>query len=121
MDLTSNHFNTIDGQNGTQSFSIEGQSYPLEFDGRKMHVGISKPTQDDHDNLPTYEMTSPHPFNPDPDVSQKPRRLNNKKLRNVCRKLSKLSESSGMPPKERKRGLAGAPIDVITKTLGCTT
>ena len=54
VDLTPNNFNTIDVQNGTKSFSIEGQSYPLELDGRKIRVDISKPTQDDYDNLPTY-------------------------------------------------------------------
>ena len=86
-----------------------------------MHVSISKPTKEDYNNLPTYEITSFHPCNPDSSISQKPRCLNHKKLRTIRRKLSKLLESSGIPPKEWQRRLAGAPIDVITKTLGCAT
>ena len=46
-------------------FSIEGQSYPLEFNRRKMHVDVTNPTQDDYDNVLTNEMTSPCPLNPD--------------------------------------------------------
>ena len=58
VDLAPQLFNSIDGENFTQSFSIEGKSYPLEFDGIKMYPEKFKPTQDDHDTLPTYEMTS---------------------------------------------------------------
>ena len=100
INLTLSHFNIIDGKNSTQSFSIEEESYPLDFDGRKIYVSISKPTQEDHDNLSTYKMTSSYPYNPDPSISQKLRCLNHKKLRTIRRKLSKLSESSGIPPKE---------------------
>ena len=86
-----------------------------------MRVGASKPAQDDHDNLPTHEMTSSRPFHPGTGSLSKPRRLSDKKVRTARRKLRKLSESSGMSAKEWKRRLAGETIDVIAKTLGRTT
>ena len=86
MDLIPQRLKSTDGENGTQSFSIEGQSYTLELDGRKMCVWMSKPTKDDYDTLPTYEMNSSDTFNSEIDSLPKPRRLNNKKMRTIRRK-----------------------------------
>ena len=81
----------------------------------------SKPAQVDCDALLTCEMTLSHPFNPEIDSLPKPRHMHNKKMRAIRRKLNILSESSGTRAKEWKRRLAGAPIDAVAKTLGCTT
>ena len=56
VELTPKNFNSVDVENGSQSFSLEVQSCPLEFDGSKMHAEISKPTQEDYDTFPTCEM-----------------------------------------------------------------
>ena len=91
-DLTPKCFNTVEEKNGTQSFSIEGNSDSLELDDRKMNVEISKPTKDDCDNWKTFEMISSYPFNPELDNLPKSRRLSNKKMRTIRRKLNKFSE-----------------------------
>ena len=100
VDLILQLLNSIDGDNGTQSFSIEGQSYSLEFYRRKMQMETSKPTQEDCDSLPTCEMTLSHPFNLEIDSILKHRHMINKKMRAIRGKLNKLSESSGTTTKE---------------------
>ena len=99
-DLAPKCYNSVEVESDTQSFSIEGESYLLEFYGRKMHVEMSKPTQDDYDNLPTFEMNSSYPFNPELDNLPKPSHLSNKKLRFDHRKFNNFSESSGAPAGE---------------------
>ena len=44
----------------------------LEFDGRKVHVRMSKPTQEDNDTLTTIEMIVSYPFSPGKDSLPKP-------------------------------------------------
>ena len=78
--------------NGTQSFTIDGDSCPLEYDGRKSFVRTSKPTQEDYDNLIARELTSSHPHEPESNVNVEPsqRRISNKKSRKVIRNLKKM-------------------------------
>ena len=121
VDLTPKFYPNVEGKNGTQSLIIDRISYPLEFDGIKVHVRISKPTQEDYDTLPTIEMTASYPFNLEIDSLHKPRRLNNKNIRITQRRMNKISELTGMPMQEWKKQLARAPDDVIDKTMGCTT
>ena len=68
VDLVLSCYTTKDGTNGTQSFTIDGNSYPLEYSGRKIYVRISKPTQEDYDTLIVHELTSSYPYEPDSDM-----------------------------------------------------
>ena len=83
FDLVPSCYTTKDGTNDTQSFTIDGDSYPLEHDGRKVFVRMSKPTQEDYDNLIVYELTSSYPCEPDSGAHVEPsqRRMSNKKLK----------------------------------------
>ena len=94
-ELTPKSFPTIDGDRGTQSFNIDGQSYPLEFYGHKLCVKISKPAQECYETLSSYEINSSQPFSPEIDKHLKPRRISNKKIRVLHRRLDKIQESSG--------------------------
>ena len=84
--------------NGTQSFTIDGDSCPLEYDGRKSFVRTSKPTQEDYDNLPFHELTCSYLCEPEHDVKleHSQRRMSNKKLRKICRNLKKISMSTSL-------------------------
>ena len=82
---------------------------------REFHVKVSKTTHEEYDALSEYEITSSFPFSPEADKPLKPRRVSNKKLRVLHRKLDKLQESSGLSTLEWKRRLAGAPDKVISK------
>ena len=86
-----------------------------------MRTGVSKHAQKDCDDLRAFEMTSSCQFNPQLDDLPKLRRLSNKKIRAICRKLRKFSESSGIPTKEWNKRLARVPIDAIAETLGSLT
>ena len=121
VDLNLKCFNSMEGVNGSQCFLIEGNSRPLEFDGRKMHAGMQNPAQDDCGTSPTFGINYSCQFNPELDYPQNSRRLSNKKLRSIRRKLNKFSKSPGFPVSECERRLAGALADVIIKTLGLTT
>ena len=62
----------------------------------ELHIKLSKTTQEEYDALPAYEITSSFSFSPEADKPLKPRRVSNKKLRVLCRKLDKIQESSGL-------------------------
>ena len=62
VDLTSKCFLAADGNCGTKSFTIDETQVPLEFDGRKSHVKISKPTQEDCEILSVHKLISSHPL-----------------------------------------------------------
>ena len=55
---------TIDGNNGTQSIRIMDRIIPLQFDGLKCYMKITKPTSHDVSKYPRVELTSPLPYNP---------------------------------------------------------
>ena len=57
------------GNIGQQKFQIEGKNSPLKFDGRKMHINIRLPLEEEIDKLEVYELTSPEPFNPEDEKS----------------------------------------------------
>ena len=83
VDLVLSCYTTKDGTNGTQSFTIDSDSYLLEYDGRKIYAWISKPAQEDYNTLIVHELTSSYPYEPDSDmqVENSQRRISNKKLR----------------------------------------
>ena len=75
-------------------------SYPLEFYGRKVCASISKPTQEEYDALSEIKITASYQFNPVNYSIPKLRRLNNKKIRIIQRRLNKISESTGISIQE---------------------
>jgi hypothetical protein len=52
------------GNEGKQSIETEGRVVPLLHDGSKYFVRIWEPTDEELEQLPTYELTSPMPWNP---------------------------------------------------------
>ena len=60
-------------------FIVDGNSYPLAFDVRNPHIKISKPAPEDYENLPTHELESSFPFDPEDKIIRPNQRgLNNK-------------------------------------------
>ena len=68
VDLVLFCYTTKDRTNGTQSFTINGDSYPLEYDGRKIYVRISKPAQENYETLIIHELTSFYPYKLESDM-----------------------------------------------------
>ena len=66
FDLTPRNRLNANNENGAQKLVIEDKDVPLEFDGLKMYLNIRLPTNDELDNLASYELTSPTVFIPDP-------------------------------------------------------
>ena len=62
---------TPDGSLGKQSIMVNDREISLKLDGRKMYLNIRKPMQDEIDTLDTLEMTSPLPFEPEMDESNR--------------------------------------------------
>ena len=55
---------TIDGNNGTQSIRIMDKIIPLQFDGLKCYMKITKPSSHDISKYPRVKLTSHMPYNP---------------------------------------------------------
>jgi len=89
---------------GTGSMSINDDIMPLNFDGEKRFLSISKPTKDDYDLYDCYKLSSAlhtpviHP-----------------------RHCSKKTMHEDIPMIEWSRRLAMAPEDIVSKTLQHTT
>ena len=117
FDLTPKHRLNANGQNGKQVMIIEDKKVPLIFDGRKMFIDIRLPTQDELINLPSYELTSPKPFVPDPGET------NNEIITSRRRRLShnEMRLPGGLTMNQWRQRLAYAPEDVVRKTFAATT
>ena len=53
-----------DGKPGGQCIHVGTDKLPLHFDGWKCYFHIRKPSQEELKSLPVYELTSPHPYQP---------------------------------------------------------
>ena len=101
------------GNKGKQNMVIEGKEIPLNFDGRKMYLNISRPTNDEIDALDFYELTSPDHFDPTQEKTCELRRKRQEKDN------SRLPGNFTMD--HWRKCLALAPEDVIRKTFMATT
>ena len=117
FNLTPRHRLNTDDENGKQLMVIEDKKIDLLFDGRKMFLMIRTPTTDELTNLPSYELTSPTPFQPDSGESDDEILVHRRK------QLRKRDDvlPGGITLLEWRKRLAYAPEDVIRKTLSATT
>ena len=99
---------------GSQNMIIEHKNIPMKFDGRKLYLDISKPTEDDLKTLESYELTSPERFIPEAGTSTV-----------QARRTSSIQQykqyPGGLTMSDWRKRLALAPPDVIRKTFGATT
>ena len=116
FDLTPRHRLNATGDNGKQMMKVEGKEIPFEFDGLKLFLNMRKPSMDELDNLPSFELTSDIPFvsdvNEDIEIVT-PRRKDVKKMKKEL--------PGGLPLNVWRKRLAFAPDDVLKKTFLATT
>ena len=110
FDLTPKFRLRTDGNVGEQKLTIEGRDIPLEFDGRKFYLNIRVPSEQEIITLPTYDLTSPMPFNPEDIVMSR---------RNKKRKYKPYP--GGLSMELWRQILDMAPEDVVRKTFDATT
>ena len=55
---------TNSGASGSQCMKIDGQEYPLNFDGYKCYWQIRFPSDAEWETLPRIDLTSPRPYTP---------------------------------------------------------
>ena len=53
-----------DDKSGGQCICVGTDTLPLHFDGWKCLYQTRKPSQEEIRSLPVYELTSPHPYQP---------------------------------------------------------
>ena len=113
FDLTPAHRLNANGVNGSQKIIIEEKEIPLIFDGLKMYIKIRRPTNEELQSLPSYELTSPSRFVPDSGNDHE----------NVLTQRRKHVQKlpGNLPMEVWKKRLAYAPEDVIRKTFEATT
>ena len=111
FDLTPHTQRTIDGGKGTQQIVLAEKEIPLEYDGRKLFLNIRRPSNEELELLPSYELTSPDDFIPDDNI--KNRRKSNQILQHKY--------PGSLTLDEWRDRLALAPEEVIRKTLEATT
>ena len=108
--------NRLDSNNqlGKQNMVIEHKEIPIEFDGRKLYLKISRPSEQDIKDLESYELTSPEDFVPEPTSTD---------MTNRRRSTTKRDKQypGGLTLDDWRRRLAMAPPDVIRKTFQATT
>jgi hypothetical protein len=114
FDLTPKNRRSTNGEVGTQRMIVGGRQVPLEYDGRKMYLNIRRPTEDELNDLETYEITSPLPFIPDSEENYITWRRKNAKK-------DYKKYPGGITMDEWRKRLALAPEDVIRKTFEATT
>ena len=113
FDLTPLNCSTPDGNQGTQRIIMADREIPLEFDGRKMFLNIRRPSDDEMELLPSYELTSSNEFVPDSMDEVRNRRKMNEQV------PSKYPGNLSLD--EWRDRLALAPEEVVKKTLDATT
>ena len=52
------------GNPGEQNIIVDRDAIPLHFDGFKCYIRIRKPSVEEIQSLPVYELTSPKPYHP---------------------------------------------------------
>jgi hypothetical protein len=97
------------GFNGKQNLETEGITLPLLYDGSKYFLKVREPTEKELESLPTYELTSPMPWQPREQLGT----LRRNKRNFDCLTTDELEDWS--------KRLGIVPIDVVKKTLEATT
>lgn len=95
----------IDGSYGKQCIRVKDIILPLYFDGWKMFLAISKPTETDLAKCPIIELTSPLPYEP-----MKQLHTHRRKKQNSAVILKEWQVHLGYPPEE-----------VVQHTIAATT
>ena len=90
---------------GRQHIKVEGETIPLEYDGEKLFIRITKPTMSDLDEFEWFELTSPYPM-----TSSRPRR-----------QRQEPNNPTEIPLLEWRKRLAWCPEDIVRRTLENTT
>ena len=96
---------------GKCGFTVDTKFFPFQYDGEKIYVNISKPSEHNLDTLEWFELNREN----DPDTP-----VLNDQDRVSCRKQSHIL-AGDIPLNEWQKCLAMLPEDVVTKTLQNTT
>ena len=113
FDLTPNNRVTPNGDQGTQRIILAEKEIPLEFDGRKLFLNIRRPSNEELELLPSYELTSPNEFIPDASNDVTTRRTVNQNIQHQY--------PGKLTLEEWRNRLALAPEEVVKKTFEATT
>jgi len=89
---------------GKGGMTVDNEFLPFKFNKEKFYVNISKPVEEDLEELEWFELSSPYPVMTD----------------NV-RRVVKKTNNKDIPISEWKKRLALVPEEVIKKTLEATT
>ena len=97
-----------DGKPGGQCIHVGTDKLPLHFDGWKCYFHIRKPSQAELKSLPMYELTTPHPYQPQSS-------LNTRRLQKGYAKVgvNEWQKRLGFPTFETTK----ATLDVTTKMV----